>query len=147
MPPCRKQELTQRNNKDVQVFPSSNIEHFKHQTSFELFLYVQLGKLQQMPFQESLPNKKASANTETSQIVTTIHRTGPATAISTKPLPETHRIAMKQAQKENTTSAAPRTARPHPLVTKKTSPDCWPAGNKNSPSATTRRFISFLQPT
>ena len=50
--PCWKQELTQRDNKEVHSFPSANIEHPRHQASLVLFLYDQLSKLQQIPFQE-----------------------------------------------------------------------------------------------
>ena len=90
------------------------------------------------------------------------------------PLPQTLRMVMKQAHKENTpaytqaatrttgkttaptqkiiytdvqTSVASRIARSQPQIIKRTSPDGRPTGTKNSPSATTRRFISFLEPT
>ena len=54
---------------------------------------------------------------------------------------------MKHKQKENATRAASRIARPQPPNTNKTSLDCLPARNNNSPSEIPRRSTSSRQPT
>ena len=52
-PPRLNQELTQRNNKEVHIIPSANIEYLRYQLSFSiLFSYDQPGKPQQFPPQE-----------------------------------------------------------------------------------------------
>ena len=138
----------------------------RHQASLSLLL--------PMPNQTN-GNKSSLTHTTTTNNMPTVHYM--KRSFFSKhglPLPQTHHIAMKQAHKENTsayaqaatrttgkttapaqkiiytdiqTSVAPRIARPQPPIIKRTSPDGRPAGTKNSPSATTRRFISFLQPT
>ena len=52
-PPCWNQELTQRDNKEVHMIPSANIEDPRHQASLSLLLpYAQPGKRQQISPQE-----------------------------------------------------------------------------------------------